>query len=123
MARAMRHNAAVPGLVQLHSVLAAQAGEPGHPAHDQFTDRYREVRAALEEELHSVALARGLRIDPARTATILIALADGLQIQWMLDSSVGMAEHFEYLLSLIGVSAAEPGGGPAPLGKDAETPI
>ena len=40
-------------------------------------------------------------LDPTKTATLLIAVTDGLQTQWMLDPEVDMAEHIAYLWQLI----------------------
>lgn len=96
LATAMRQNTEVPGLVQLHSVLAAQAAEEGHPAHAHFEQRYRDLRTSIASYLDG----RGVP-NADTTATIVIALADGLQLQWMLDPSIDMAHHFDHLLALL----------------------
>lgn len=100
---ALRANAETPGLVELHSVLATQAADPTHPAHDYFLARYQRMRDRVAEDIaRRVAAGEWPEgVDPERTATALIALADGLQVQWMLDDSIDMADHYEYLLSLI----------------------
>jgi AcrR family transcriptional regulator len=100
---ALRDNVATPGLVELHSVLATQAADPTHPAHEYFMARYARMRDRIRTDIEA-RVASGEwpeGVDPDRTATILIALADGLQVQWMLDDSIDMAEHYDYLLSLI----------------------
>jgi AcrR family transcriptional regulator len=103
LAAALRQNVATPGLVELHSVLATQASDPSHPAHDYFTERYARMRGRLAADLRRRVDAGELdpRVDPERMATVLVALADGLQVQWMLDDSIDMGDHFEHLLSLL----------------------
>jgi len=99
----MRHNAEVPGLVQLYATLSAAASDPAHPAHEFFVERYREFRSrfadAIRERQAAGLLGEGL--DAGKAATIVIALADGLQVQWMLEPHIDMAGHIDYLLSLI----------------------
>lgn len=102
-AEALRRNVETPGLVELHSVLATQAADPQHPGHEYFASRYAGMRDRFTAEL-AQRQQRGelsAEADPARVATILIALADGLQVQWMLDERVDMADHFEHLLGLL----------------------
>jgi AcrR family transcriptional regulator len=106
LATALRQNVRTPGLVELHSVLVTQAGDPAHPAHEHFTSRYERMRGRIAADL-ARRVAEGSidsRVDPQKLATILVALADGLQVQWMLDDSIDMAEHYEHLLSLLSKS-------------------
>ncbi len=88
------HNASVPGLVELHCVLSAEATSAEHPAHAYFQGRYRWVVGLATDAFEDMA-ARGELVegvDPAGSAKALIALMDGLQVQWLLDrSSVDMA--------------------------------
>lgn len=104
----MRHNAEVPGLVQLYATLSAAASDPAHPAHEFFVGRYRDIRAqvagAVRERQTAGLLAEAL--DAEKLAVVVIALADGLQVQWMLDPAIDMAEHIDYLLSI--VTATDP---------------
>ena len=99
----MRANADVPGLVHLFTALAAEAVEEDHGAHAFFVERYRTVRSRLEVAV-SEAVAEGrLRddVDPERFARMLIALADGLQVQWLLDPSFDMGDDVAALLDLV----------------------
>lgn len=105
MSRSLKENAGVPGLVQLHSVLAAQASDPAHPAHAYFVERYGAMRGRVEADLRRTIAERGLHLDAARLASIFIAVADGVQLQWMLDETVSMAGHFDYLLDVLGLAA------------------
>lgn len=99
----MRHNAEVPGLVQLHATLSAAASDPSHPAHDFFVGRYREFRSTLVEALRERQSTGRLAADrdAEKLATIVIAVADGLQVQWMLEPGIDMAAHIDYLVSLL----------------------
>ncbi len=89
-----RHNAERPHLVALFAVLSAEASDPDHPAHEYFVDRYRgtvaDIAASLTRAKASGLLARG--VDPAGQARTLVALMDGLQVQWLLSpADVDMA--------------------------------
>lgn len=99
----IRHNAEVPGLVQLYAQLSTEAVDEAHPAHAFFVERYVQFRATFSGMLREEQEAG--RLDPAidvdRTANLFLAAADGLQTQWMLDPSIDMAEHVGYLWQLI----------------------
>lgn len=82
-----RYNATVPHLVALYAVLSAEASDPEHPAHDYFVQRYARTVGGFERVLAQAASA-GLLVegtDAAVEARALVALMDGLQIQWLLD--------------------------------------
>lgn len=101
------HNSRVPGLVQLYSSLSAEAVDPTHGAHRFFADRYRRLRDVLA---HAIERARGedrirADVDAERLATMLVAVADGLQTQWLIDDRVDMADHVAYLLELVGIES------------------
>lgn len=82
-----RYNATVPHLVALYAVLSAEASAPDHPAHDYFVQRYARTVAGFERVLVRAASAGVLveGTDVAAEARALVALMDGLQIQWLLD--------------------------------------
>lgn len=112
----VRHNATVPGLVQLYAQFAVEASHPDHPAHVAFLDRYTGLRTSLAQDIADRQQAGTLSsaLDPLTAATILIAAADGLQTQWLLDPRLDMAEHLAALVSLLG-SAPGPAAQPAPV--------
>ncbi len=91
----VRHNAQVPGLVELYARLSVEAADPAHPAHAFFQQRYARLRAEIGAGL--ARLQADGRLDPGRDpetlATTLVALADGLQTQWLLDRDLDMAAH------------------------------
>lgn len=88
-------NAERRGIVELFCVLSAESTSADHPAHAYFVDRYRRsVRStavSYTEAREKGVLREG--IDPREAAQQLIALMDGLQIQWLLsDGETDMAE-------------------------------
>lgn len=103
LVESLAENAATPGLVELHSVLATQAADPSHPAHDYFGPRYERMRSRLTEDLERRRAAGELHpdADPAMVAKALVALADGLQVQWMLDGSIDMPAHMAHIWHLL----------------------
>ena len=90
----IRHNAEVPGLVQLFARLSVDAVDPEHPAHEFFVERgARPARGVLRPRSPHRQAAGSVtdRIDPTTLARIFQAVADGLQVQWMLEPDVDMA--------------------------------
>lgn len=100
---AIGHNAEVPGLVQLYTSLSAEAVDPDHDAHDFFARRFRNLRPLLAAAVEQAKVEGRIRpeVDGHRLATILIALADGLQTQWLIEGDIDMADHVAYLLELV----------------------
>ena len=93
-----RQNEERPGIVRLFTILAAESLDDDHPAHDWFLARYGERRAILVDRLGSAqregTIDAGL--DPAAVASQILALFDGLQLQWLLDpEAVDMTAVFE----------------------------
>ena len=89
----IRHNASVPGLVELFSRLAVDAADPEHPAHGYFLERSRLFRETFVAEL-AAAQTQGVltkAISAESMARILQATVDGLQLQWLTDPEVDMA--------------------------------
>jgi AcrR family transcriptional regulator len=81
-------NATRPGIVELFTVLSAEATAADHPAHSYFTRRYqltvRTIELAFERARADGVLQPG--IEPAAAARQFVALMDGLQIQWLLSN-------------------------------------
>lgn len=90
------------GLLELHTTLGAEASDPNHPAHEYMAERYQRVRATVTEELlHAVQDGDLAPLDPARAAyeaSCLIAVMDGLQVQWLVDPSVDLERAFAFHL-------------------------
>lgn len=87
LAAMLSENQKNPGLMELHCVLSAEATSVDHPAHEYFQRRYARLKEAaatvfrqMAEDNEIVAL-----MAPESLASQLIALVDGLQLQWLLD--------------------------------------
>ena len=68
------------------TVVSAESVTENHPAKPFFVERYRGVRARIAEAIcHELGdeLPAGLTADGA--ASLLIAVMDGLQVQWLLS--------------------------------------
>nr|WP_218885458.1 TetR/AcrR family transcriptional regulator [Kineococcus aurantiacus] len=75
----VHRNTSRRGVVELFSVLSAEATSPAHPAHAFFDERYRRVVAALAAAFADCGHPR-----PESAARRLVAVMDGLQVQWLL---------------------------------------
>jgi AcrR family transcriptional regulator len=84
-----RYNTTIPGLVSLYCVLSAEATDPEHPAHGYFLRRYNWVREIIAEAFTEVGVQGRLRpgVLPVVATRQLVALMDGLQVQWLLDNN------------------------------------
>lgn len=85
----VRRNLAQRSLLQLYTVLAAEALDPAHPAHTYFHTRLREGRAMIERYL----LAWHPR--PGLAAVELLAFLDGLQLNWLRDPGIDYLAQWE----------------------------
>lgn len=99
----IRHNSEVPGLVQLFSRMAVDATDPGHPAHGFFLYRSRELRRVLVQAFADAQAAGTLRadLDPGVLARTFQAVADGLQLQWMLEPEIDMTSIVDSLFAVL----------------------
>jgi len=93
------HNASVPGLVRLYVEYSAEATIEGHPARAFFEKRFAWVRKLIADAVvHDQAAERmGPDVDVPYVADLVIAAADGLQVQWLLDPSIDMADRLARL--------------------------
>lgn len=73
----VRHAATQPEIVRLFAVLEAESLAPNHPAHDYFQERQANVLSVFGE------MAAGLTDRPETLARQVMALMDGLQMQWL----------------------------------------
>lgn len=92
-----------PGLTTLYAVASATANDPGHDSHPYFQERY----AMLVEELAADVVRRQeageVRRDvPAeKLARLVVAAFDGLQLQWLYDKNVDMADGLTQLIEVL----------------------
>jgi AcrR family transcriptional regulator len=99
----IREGARTPGLVELFVSMAAAASDTAHPAHAHFAERYpvlRErvaayVRQAMDEGRMTTV------VPPERLAVLLLAVADGIQLQWLIDRSTDMEQPIDDVMRLL----------------------
>lgn len=102
IARLVEHNVTQPGIVQSFTVLSADSVTEDHPAKPYFTDRYRTVRAQMAQ-----ALRQEFGDEPPegpsheQAAALIVAIMDGLQLQWLLDPTVDMPATFRAFAALL----------------------
>lgn len=105
----MRDGARTPGLVELFVSMAAAAGDPSHPAHAHFSERYPVMRERLagylQQRMDDGAIDDTVPAD--RLAMLFIALADGIQLQWLTDRSIDMTQPFGDLMRLLETGAED----------------
>ena len=93
----VRHNASNRNMVQLAHLTSAEATTPDHPAHEWVVDRTRSLHllcaAALEKSIASGKIRAD--VDPQLVATLLVAASEGLENQWLLDSSINLGDSFK----------------------------
>jgi AcrR family transcriptional regulator len=104
----VRSNAASPGLVQAFTVLMGESVSDGHPARNWFRERYPRRRANLASALQAGIEAGEIRpdIDCESLAAEIIAMIDGLQVQWLLDPEhIDMVAIFSHYIQGVRESA------------------
>src|SRR5689334_13237523 len=94
-------NLAQPGLIRLFTTLSAEAINEQHPAHEYFQLRYAAARELLAGALREGQLAGdvGPDVDTDMAASVLLAVMDGLQIQWLLNEDFDMLAGFDAFLT------------------------
>jgi len=86
LTRVLERNLASPEMVRTWAVLSAVASSPDHPAHTYFAERYEQVRTAIATELREAGTGQAWAgLDPDSAAALILAVLDGLQVQWLLD--------------------------------------
>lgn len=100
-------NVEVPGLVKLYTTLLAAALEDDSElGREYFSARFERLRIRLTESLRRQQEEGAVRDDvPAEhLAALIIAASDGLQVQWLLEPSVGL----ETTLATLGTLLSPP---------------
>lgn len=85
--RAVDRNADEPGLVRLFVAMSAESADDGSEARGFFAERYHWLLEEIAEDVRAHQESGDLSptLDPDSVASLLVAAADGLQIQWLLD--------------------------------------
>ena len=92
-----------PGLVRLSTMLAAEATNPDHPAHEWFAQHFRAARELFTHLVQRGQESGDIRGDiPAHElARMLSAAFEGHQLLWLLGVDPDFAESFETVLRLL----------------------
>ncbi|MFI6425279.1 TetR/AcrR family transcriptional regulator [Promicromonospora sp. NPDC050880] len=83
-----RLNADRRGIVQAYAVLTGESVTDGHPASTWVAERFTVLRGEIAQAVRAVADERSVTLpegEPERAAAAVIAVMDGLQLQWLLD--------------------------------------
>jgi AcrR family transcriptional regulator len=102
--RAARAFARQPGLVGMFTVLLTENIDPDAPLHERFLRRYRDTCAIIGSGIRRGQRAGRFRpdVDPRAKAREVVAFLYGIELAWLLDPDVPVAEVFaEYTRSLI----------------------
>jgi AcrR family transcriptional regulator len=81
-------NAGTPGVIELFSMASAEATTRSHPAHAYYAEFYAEIVSSAARYLEFAEANRLLRpgVTAKSAARIVLAVQDGLQLQWLYDS-------------------------------------
>lgn len=109
LVRIVERNQVRRPLVELFAGLSTEATTPDHPAHEYFRRRYERLVEQSTEVFEDRAARGGLApgVAPAQAARSIIALMDGLQVQWLMSldgpkaQRVDMAAHLRAYLALV----------------------
>jgi AcrR family transcriptional regulator len=104
-------NAQHPNIVRLFTILSAEATSEDHPAHEFFRARYERVTAHVAELLQRAIDDEEIQADVnvLDASRLLLATMSGLQVQWLLDPAVNMAELFrDHVLRYLGSALTAP---------------
>jgi len=85
--RQTRYNETAPGVIELYAVLCGDSTTADHPGREFFARRFRTLRQGYADDLRALQAEGRLRegADPDRVAASIIALWDGIQLQWLLE--------------------------------------
>jgi len=96
-----------PQLIELHVIVSGEGASAEHPLHDYFVRRYEVVFTMIRDAFDEAAESGELRpgVDSAISARAVIALLDGLQLQWLLhrdqvDMSAELRRYLQYLVTV-----------------------
>lgn len=94
----MAYNIENRGLIELLLIMAAEASNPAHPAHDFIQQRYDTIVGEVETHFREAIEAGQFRAmtepEIAAETRTLFAVMDGLELQWLVDPTVDLAGIF-----------------------------
>lgn len=117
--RVVHDNATVPELIELRSIISAEATATDHPAHEHYAKRYSDFRVYVAEVFEAIGRDGELAssLPPRVLAEIFIGIIDGVQLQWLYDRTVDVEAAVIGFLTTVCPAAVE-----RELGDDAGAP-
>jgi AcrR family transcriptional regulator len=99
----VRDNVGKAGLVQLSTMLSAEAISPNHPAHAFFQQHWVAARSVFAGLLVRGQEDGTIRDDlpAAELATLLVGVFEGLQVQWLSGPDVDIVASFETAIQVL----------------------
>lgn len=105
----VHENTGRPGIVQTYTVLAGESVTEGHPAQQFFEGRLEGLRNMVAEAVRLEVGPGPKDADVRRTAAAIVAVMDGLQVQWLLNSErVEMPETVALVIDSLMVTLRTP---------------
>ncbi|WP_144876295.1 TetR/AcrR family transcriptional regulator [Microbacterium sp. 1.5R] len=105
-------NESRPGIVQAYTVLSSESVTDNHPGREYFEERYTTLRREVTEAFHELCAQEGVT-EPDTVATAaasILAVMDGLQLQWLLHREVfDLGEASEFAIRSIVNGVLRPG--------------
>lgn len=101
----IEHNMSIPGLVHLYTAYAIEATDPDHTARPFFDQRYCDMTDRFIEDLTQRQSAGTVPadLDVLKTARLIIATCEGLQIRWLHSADFDMYQEFWQFLATLGI--------------------
>jgi AcrR family transcriptional regulator len=102
----VRENEGKRDEVKLTMVLLGESIPHQHPGHEYFQMRYVRARAMFARHVKELQRRGELSsdLDPEALASVIIAVLDGLQMQWLLDPTVDMSQAASSFLRIFAAS-------------------
>jgi AcrR family transcriptional regulator len=101
-----------PGIVQAYTVLSSESVTDNHPGREYFEERYTTLRREVIEAFRELCAQEGVT-EPdtiATAAASILAVMDGLQLQWLLHRDVfDLGEASEFAIRAIVNGVLHPG--------------
>ena len=96
-----------PALIEMHVIVSGEGASAEHPLHEYFVRRYEAAFTRVKDAFDEAGERGELRpgVDSAVSARAVIALLDGLQLQWLLhrdrvDMSAELRRYLQYLVTV-----------------------
>lgn len=111
LVRTAFRNAQRPGIVQAYAVLSAESVTDDHPGRAFFERRYTKLRREVTRAFSVVCEERGINdaAHVAEASAAILAVMDGLQVQWMLDpQAVDLGKASQFAIEAIVAAVLSP---------------